>query len=217
MGVHDVTVGQFRAFVKETGYQTEAEKSGEGAYVLRQNFDWQLDAKANWQNPGLDQTDDHPVVCVSWNDAKAFCDWLSNKEGKTYALPTEAQWEYACRAGSRTKFFFGDDDQDLDQYAWHVADSEVKTHPVGQLKSNAWGLYDMHGNIWQWTADWFAADYYQKSCKEDPPGPMLGSTRVIRGGGGIAAGKEARAAFRSGDYVPSLRSTHLGFRVVLLR
>ena len=101
MGVHEVTVGQFRAFVKATGYKTEAEKGG-GAYRSVKDGKWAIDPKANWDNPGFEQTDEHPVVCVSWNDAKAFCDWLSEKEGKKYALPTEAQWEYSCRAGTTT-------------------------------------------------------------------------------------------------------------------
>jgi formylglycine-generating enzyme required for sulfatase activity len=217
MGAHDVTVGQFKAFVKETGHQTEAETSGEGAFVLHPNFEWKQDPRANWQSPGIEQTDDHPVVCVSWNDARAFCDWLSAKEGKTYTLPTEAQWEYACRAGSKTRFHFGDDNLELSQHAWYNEGSEMKTYPVGQLKPNAWGLYDLHGNIWQWTADWFAADYYQKSPREDPPGPSLGTTRVMRGGGGFTNLAAARAAFRYGEYAPSIRSTHVGFRVVLLR
>ena len=94
------------------------------------------------------------MVCVSWNDANAFCDWLSEKEGKKYTLPTEAQWEYACRAGSSTKFFFGDDDRELGQYAWYNANSKGKPHPVGQKKPNAWGLYDLEGNVSEWTADW---------------------------------------------------------------
>jgi len=217
IGAHDVTVGQFKAFVQEKGYRTEAETSGEGAYVLLPNFEWKLDPKANWQNPGFEQTENHPVVCVSWNDAKAFCEWLSAKEGKTYALPTEAQWEYACRAGSKTKFHFGDDGDELAKYAWQNENSEMKTHPVGELKANAWGLYDMHGNVWQWVADWFAADYYQKSPREDPRGPSLGSARAMRGGGALSSTSAARAAYRYGDYSPSIRSTHVGFRVVLSR
>jgi formylglycine-generating enzyme required for sulfatase activity len=111
MGVHDVTVGQFKAFVKVKNYQTEAEL-GDGARRFFPNGGWKIDPNANWQNPGFEQTDEHPVVCVSWNDARAFCEWLSAKEGKHYALPTEAQWEYGCRAGSQTKFYFGDDDQE---------------------------------------------------------------------------------------------------------
>jgi formylglycine-generating enzyme required for sulfatase activity len=156
------------------------------------------------------------VVCVSWNDARAFCDWLSAKEGKTYALPTEAQWEYACRAGSKTRFHFGDGNLEMEQYGRYNVDSEMKTHAVGQLKPNAWGLYDMHGNIWHWAADWYAADYYQKSPGEDPPGPSQGSARVLRGGGGFSNAAASRAAFRS-CYAPSIRGTNVGFRVVLLR
>src|SRR5262249_33379529 len=100
MGVCPVTVGQFKVFVKERQYRTEAESSGLGARVF-QGDAWVTDANASWQSPGFEQTDDHPVVCVSWHDARAFCDWLSRKERKVYALPTEAQWEFACRAGTR--------------------------------------------------------------------------------------------------------------------
>jgi formylglycine-generating enzyme required for sulfatase activity len=217
MGACEVTVGQFKAFVSDTGYQTEAEKSDQAALVVRPDFGLEPDPKVNWRSPGLEQTDDHPVVCVSWNDARAFCDWLSKKEGRTYDLPTEAQWEYACRAGSKTRFHFRDD-EDIAQYAWqNVTDPVMKTHPVGQLKPNAWGLYDMHGNIWQWTADWFAADYYQRSPREDPPGPTLGNARVMRGGGGFTNLAAARSAFRYGFIAPTRGSTTVGFRVVLLR
>ncbi len=99
LGVHEVTVGQFREFVVDTGYKTEAERDGEGSWGITPTGKFERDAKHNWKAPGFDQTDDHPVVDVSWNDAKAFCDWLSKKEKRTYRLPTEAEWEYACRAG----------------------------------------------------------------------------------------------------------------------
>ena len=215
MGVYQVTVGQFKAFVSDTGYQTEAEKSGQGALVVGPDFNYQLDPKANWQSPGLEQTDDHPAVCISWNDAKAFCDWLGKKEGRTYALPTEAQREYACRAGSKTRFHFRDDEE-VAQYAWQNVEPVMKTHPVGRLKPNARGLYDMHGNIWEWTADWYADDYYQKSPREDPPGPGLSNARVMRGGGGFTNLAAARSAFRS-CLEPAMSRTNGGFRVVLLR
>jgi formylglycine-generating enzyme required for sulfatase activity/serine/threonine protein kinase len=170
MSVYDVTVGQFKVFSKETGYLTDAEK-GIGDPRLFPDGTWKNDPEATWLNPGFEQTDDHPVVCVSWNDANAFCSWLSDKEGKKYDLPTEAQWEYACRAGSQTKFYFGNDDDKLDQYGWYIANSQNQAHPVGQKKPNAWGLYDMHGNVWQWIANYYLPDYYQKSPREDPPGP----------------------------------------------
>ncbi len=224
MGVCDVTVGQFKAFVKETSYRTEAERGlglDNGAFrpypVLNNVF--RYDAQINWRNPGFEQTDDYPVVCVSWNDAKAFCDWLSDKEGKKYALPTEAQWEYSCRAGSRTRFSFGDDDQELGQYAWYNDRSRGKPHPVGQKRPNAWGLYDLEGNVSQWTADWYTADYYQKSPQEDPPGPGAGAggTRVLRGGNWWDVANYSRAAHRNGDFWhPWQSSTNIGFRVVLL-
>ena len=106
-------------------------------------------------NPGFDpynQTDNDPVVEVTWNDAVRFCPWLSRKEGKTYELPTEAEWEYACRAGTKTAYSFGDDLMRLDDYAWYDGNSGGHTHPVGQKKPNSWGLYDMAGNVWQWCA-----------------------------------------------------------------
>ena len=214
MGVYDVTVGQFKEFLKETGYLTEAEK-GSGALRLFPDGNWKNDPEANWRNPGFVQTDDHPVVCVSWNDAGAFCNWLSDKEGKKYGLPTEAQWEYSCRAGSRTKFYFGDNDR-LDQYVWYLANSEDQTHPVGQKKPNAWSLYDMHGNVWQWTADRFAGDYYQHSPREDPLGPSAGPWHLIRGGGWheMVSGDDVR---QIGGTPPWDRSSHVGFRVVRLR
>ena len=120
---------------------------------------------------GFEQTDEHPVVNVSWNDALAFCRWLSKKEGKICRLPTEAEWEYACRAGSTTRYCFGDDASDLGEYAWYGANSDRKTHPVGTKKPNAWGLYDMHGNAWEWCADGYDAEYYEKSPTDDPTGP----------------------------------------------
>jgi formylglycine-generating enzyme required for sulfatase activity len=213
LGVHHVTVGQFKSFATEKAYQTEAEKGG-GAERRVSDTGNKWDLQANWQSPGFEQTDDHPVVCVSWNDARAFCDWLSAKEGKQFVLPTEAQWEYACRAGSRKKFFFGDDEQALTQHAWYGANSERKTHPVGQKKPNAWGLYDIHGNASNWTADWYAADYYQKSPKEDPAGPGAGTWRVVRGGNWSDEARSLRAARRSGIFPPSYRGTFGGFRVV---
>ena len=174
LGAYPVTVGQFKAFVKETKYQTDAEKTGEGS-AFYSGGKWQWDPKRTWRTPPFVQTDDEPVVCVSWADAMAFCAWLNKKEGKPYALPSEAQWEYACRAGSRTSLFFGDDDRQLAQYAWCLSNSDKRTHPVGLLKPNAWGLYDMAGNVFELTADWYDKDYYKISPTEDPPGAGAGA------------------------------------------
>ena len=145
-------------------------------------------------------SDDLPVESVSWFDAIAFCNRLSEREKRTpfyringtevtvlggdgYRLPTEAEWEYACRAGSATLYPFGDNASALGEFAWYDKNSENKTHPVGQKSPNAWGLHDMLGNVWEWCADWYEAKYYASSPPADPPGASGASYRVIRGGG----------------------------------
>ncbi len=128
------------------------------------------------------QTDDDPVVEVTWNDAGKFCEWLSKKEGKPCELPTEAEWEYACRAGTTTAFSFGDDPKALGDYAWYANNSGNHTHPVGVKAPNPWGLYDMHGDVWQWCADNYDKDYYAKSPIKDPKDTNSGQSRVLRGG-----------------------------------
>ena len=140
MGVYPVTRGQFAAFVEDVVYQTEAEQDGD---------------VRTWQRPGFGQTDDDPVVCISWNDAGWFCDWLGKKEKKAYRLPTEAEWEYACRAGTTTAYFFGDDPKIVADYAWYGKNSQDRTHPVGGKMPNPWGLYDMAGNVSEWCLDKF--------------------------------------------------------------
>ena len=129
---------------------------------------------------------DYPAVYVSWDDAVAYCKKLSEKEGKTYRLPTEAQWEYACRAGTETAWSFGNDEKALGDYAWYEENAfsagEQYAHQVGLKKPNAFGLYDMHGNVWEWCHDYYGEDYYQQSPEKDPTGPASGSSRVLRGG-----------------------------------
>jgi formylglycine-generating enzyme required for sulfatase activity/serine/threonine protein kinase/predicted esterase len=218
MAIHDVTVGQFAAFVKEANYQTEPEKNGGAIGLFPDSPSPRSDPRVNWKDPLFEQGDDHPVVCVSWNDARAFCDWLSAREGKHYALPTEAQWEYACRAGSRSTFSFGNDDQELSQHAWHLENADLRTHPVGQKKPNAWGLYDMHGLIWQWTADWYASHYYREALRDDPPGPIFGAVPVQRGGSWFHGPQLCRSAARRAPSwaPPSAAASSMGFRVVLI-
>ena len=209
LGRHEVTRGQFRQFVEETGYKTEPERDGNGGHGSLDGK-WVQDPRFVWSaDPGFPQTDDHPVVEVFWNDAKAFCQWLSKKQGVTYDLPTEAQWEYACRAGTTTAWHCGDSDTTLQEYAWF---SGRGTHPVGQLKSNAWGLYDMHGNAREWCADWLATDYYAQSPANDPSGPTAGSLRVIRGGGWEHHAGACRSAFRLRG-PPRYADYNVGFRV----
>ena len=162
-------------------------------------------------NPSEFKGAQNPVECVSWGDAVEFCRRLSQKTGKTIRLPTEAEWEYACRAGSKTRFSYGDDDEKLGDYAWYHINSENKTHPVGQKKPNAWGLYDMHGNVLEWCADWFAHSYVNAK-NQDPQGPDSGTVRVLRGGYWDYYAMDCRSAYR-GRIAPGYRHHSIGFRV----
>jgi formylglycine-generating enzyme len=231
LGTYPVTRGQFRQFVEDAGYKTDAEKNVGFKGAFAANTDTEklaADEKCSWRNTGFPQSDEHPVVCVSWNDAVAFCQWLSRKEGKTYRLPTEAEWEYACRAGTTTRYYSGDDPETLPQVG-NVADATLKakfpkwktirasdgyvfTAPVGQFRPNAFGLYDMHGNALQWCADRFGAEYYSASPVDDPTGPDSGDLRVFRGGSWYGGPGFDRSADRGGK-APFDRNTFRGFRV----
>ena len=151
-----------------------------------------------------------PVEKVSWEEAVEFCRKLSAKEGRTYRLPTEAEWEYACRAGSQTKWCFGDNGSMLGEYAWYDDNSANTTRPVGEKKPNAWGLYDMYGNVWEWCSDWYGA--YQSTAVDDPTGAGAGLLRVDRGGGWGSDARGCRSADRHVG-TPGDRSDYLGFRV----
>ncbi len=161
----------------------------------------------------------HPVVNMSWKDAVQFCKWLSKKENKTYELPTEAEWEYSCRAGTTTAYYFGDDPKDLDSYAWYQGNSEHHSHPVGGKKPNPWGLYDMSGNVWEWCADGFNVyeyGYIKDPKYEDAGGRLLrGGGRVLRGGSWYDDPSGCRSATRYNEGRGSIRYDFHGFRVVL--
>ena len=165
------------------------------------------------KNPSSFKGPTNPVNTVSWNDATIFCKKLSEKTGRKVRLPTEAEWEYACRAGTRTGFSFGGNDTDLRDYAWYAANSNEKVHPVGQKRSNAWGLHDMHGNVWEWCSDYYA-DSYVSAKNTDPKGPTSGSDRVLRSGSWYDSLEECRSASRDHEG-PSNPSFNYGFRVVL--
>ena len=159
-----------------------------------------------------------PVEMVSWDDCQKFLNKLSAKSGnhrRKFRLPTEAQWEYACRAGSATCYYFGDGESALGEYAWHNANSDSRTHPVGEKKPNAWGLYDMHGNVWQWCEDWFDDNFYKGTPVDDPAGPSAGSDRVSRGGSWSYTAKFCRSASRNGNGLDNCNN-NLGFRVSLV-
>jgi sulfatase modifying factor 1 len=198
LGTTEVTVGQFRRFVDASGYKTDAERNGNGyGWNAAESTDEQ-DPKYTWRSPGFAQGDDHPVVLVSHNDGLALCDWLKTQEGATYRLPTEAEWEYACRSGGKGVSGSGDDEAELDRVAWYGAKSGIGTHPVGKKQGNAFGLYDMLGNAWEWCGDWYDSDYYAKlpSPVTDPAGPSGGSYRVSRGGSWGDGAEYCRAAYR---------------------
>ena len=173
--------------------------------------------QAQWRtimrkNPSRFQGEDHPVENVSWEDVQEFIRWLNAREGgKRYRLPTEAEWEYAARAGAMTTYSFGADESQLGAYAWYVVNSGGTTHPVGQLRPNAWGLYDMHGNVWEWVQDWYGA--YAAGSVTDPQGPLTGSGRVHRGGAWGTAARSCRVSVRD-NTAPRSRLASLGFRLL---
>lgn len=235
MGVHEVTNGQFRAFVEATGYETEAERDVGGGFGIDfERAEVVQDPKHTWQDPGFPDFEpgpDHPVLMISWEDAEAFCRWLSKKEGRTYRLPTEAEWEYAARGGTRTPWWTGDDPRTL-QEAANTADRALLARvpmatwagewddgfpflaPVGSFSPNPFGLHDMTGNVWEWCHDWYRSDYYRSSPKADPKGPEIGSFRTIRGGGWFNDARQNRSAQRI-YFNPTFRYCLLsGFRVV---
>ena len=165
------------------------------------------------KNPSQFKGTQNPVETVSWNEATEFCKKVSQKTGKTVRLPTEAQWEYACRAGTKTRFSFGGDAEDLGNYAWYDGNSDRATHPVGQKIPNDFALYDMLGNVWQWCADWSSEDY-SEAKGTDPTGPASGAARVLRGGCWNVGPQACRSACRGGNG-PVGRNYYNGFRVVV--
>lgn len=154
-----------------------------------------------------------PVENVSWDDAQDYINKLSEKTGKKYRLPTEAEWEYAARSGGKKEKWSGTSNFDeLEDYAWFLDNSGKKTHPVGKKKPNGLGLYDMSGNVWEWVKDGYDQAYYKKSPKVNPRGPESGASRVRRGGGWVSVPGNVRAAIRAGDD-PDVGFSYLGFRL----
>jgi formylglycine-generating enzyme required for sulfatase activity len=148
-----------------------------------------------------------PVVEVSWLDAQEYANRMHFK------LPTEAQWEYACRAGTTTEYCFGDNSELLDAYAWCWKNAGRKTHQAGEKKPNKWGLYDMHGNVWEWCSDWSDKTYYSKSLIVNPSGPESGTYRIVRGGSGWVISMDGFCSAHRGNIIPNVRSGNCGFRV----
>jgi sulfatase modifying factor 1 len=156
-----------------------------------------------------------PVERVTWDDSQRFIGQLNSKSGKTFRLPTEAEWEYAARDGGRQKRYAGTSDEDsLPNFAWHQVNSNRQTHMVGTKKPNRLGLYDMSGNVWEWCSDWYDSSYYANSLRNNPQGPSAGVYRVIRGGEWELPGRLARTTYREAAK-PNTRRSDIGFRLAL--
>jgi formylglycine-generating enzyme required for sulfatase activity len=259
IGVTEVTVGQFRAFVTATNYKTDAERNGGalGCFPAEKNYvdRFHKSPEVTWKSPGFPQSDDHPVVAISWNDAQKFCEWLSKVEKAQYRLPSEAEWEFACRAGRKTWYSWGEDPNDAYEHA-NVADGTLEaaqpkttqfqrairlgadqgdgavfTAKAASYKSNSWGLYDMHGNVWEWCQDRWSADLYeryfdgiprQKRSEVVVRDPLFldkadqhqyGDWRIMRGGAWTCAPAAVRCSIRT--FAEAGDSTvYTGFRVV---
>lgn len=241
MGKHTITLALFAEFIAATGYQSDADKDG-GSYVWN-NGSSEKQAGVNWHCDveGKLQTDfQHPVIHVSWNDAINFCNYWNEKSGfkpsydakgnllntegeiitdigKVYGFrsPSEAEWEYACRAGTSTLYYTGDQlSPEQANFNEHLGDTQA----VGSYAPNPWGLYDMHGNVWEWCQDVFDADFYKKCEKQgqvsNPLNVQNGTSRVIRGGSWFLHTQLCRSTNRY-DYPTSIRNNFVGFRVVL--
>ncbi|WP_206028409.1 formylglycine-generating enzyme family protein [Thalassoroseus pseudoceratinae] len=255
----EVTVAQFRKFVEATNHKTDAEKNGGALGCFPDERDYvdrfHKSPEITWRTPGFEQSDEHPVVCVSWNDANAFCQWLSKEDGQKYRLPSEAEWEYACRAGKSTWYSWGED-PDLAYEHGNVADGALEaaqpkttqyqravrlgadegdgvvfTAKVGSYRPNPWGLFDMHGNVWEWCQDRWASDEYERYFDGVPrqkrkdvvvTDPVFlekteqhefGDWRSIRGGGWTCAPAAVRCSIRT--FAEAADATvYTGFRIV---
>lgn len=216
LGTTPVTVGQFRRFVTATNYKTEAESGPSGGYGVV-NGELVQQPQFNWKNPGYDQTDEHPVTIVTFADASAFLKWLSSKSERTMVLPTEAQWEYACRAGSTSRFYNGDDDAAMDAIGWSQENAPSSPMPVKQKQQNAFGLYDMSGNVYEWCQDVY--NLYPADSVSDPlqmqgqPGEKV--RNVLRGGSWMRFPKRCRSAARY-RATAGTRNAENGFRVATM-
>lgn len=202
VGATEVTVGQFRQFVKETGYQPKDIPENEADVPL-------------WVKPATNSSEELPATRVTWHEARRFCRWLSEKEGIEYALPTEAQWEFACRAGVPEIWSFGDDRSEVAEYAWFGLGYHDLPKPVGTKKPNGFGLFDMHGNAHEWVEDWHQRDFFVESPILDPVCTKPGVGRVCRGGWWWDSADLIRSASRSYN-MPDVRYPGNGFRVAIV-
>ena len=222
---HEVTVAEFASFIKATGYHTDAEQFGWSGVFNLKTGEWERVDGANWQHPDGPQSEaapNEPVCQVSWSDAAAYALWAGKR------LPTEAEWEYAARGGLVGKrYAWGDDLRPLGRVVANWWQGQFPEHntgedgfigraPVKSFQPNGYGVYDVAGNVWEWCADWYADDYYQRARRDNPVGPTAGTERVIRGGSWMCAENfctNYRVAARS-HATPDTGLNNLGFRCV---
>lgn len=228
MSATEVTIGQFQQFVEATNYVTLADTRGGDSFNSEQGTQGRT-----WRAPSYPVTEEHPATQVAWAEAAAFCNWLCQHEklppsyaedardgwillpGATgYRLPSEAQWEYACRAGTITQYSFGDDPKNLAEFGWYNKNTRNSARSVGLKQPNAFGLYDMHGNVWEWCGDWMDDKWFAVSPTSDPLGPPAGALHAVRGGSWYDTVSCFRSAFRRDLAGPLFRGNAVGFRVV---
>jgi formylglycine-generating enzyme required for sulfatase activity len=229
LGRFEVTVEQFTRFVQQSGYRATAEFAG-GAWDLTEELKQEWEKGLTWRKSGYNQLPSAPVVLVSWDDTQAYCRWLSEATGRVFRLPTEAEWEYACRGGSTGAFQWGNEVKDGEGWlngadeklrskrpewrAFPFSDGSVYTAKVGSYRGNVWGLHDMHGNVWEWCQDWHSPEYYATSPEADPFNGEMDRFHVVRGGSWLCYPGFCRSAVRR-KFAPEYTTCDLGFRVVM--
>jgi formylglycine-generating enzyme required for sulfatase activity/transglutaminase-like putative cysteine protease len=220
IGKTEVTFHMFSVFVEQTNYLTDAEREGH-CWGIDKEGNWNNVTGRSWKHLSFTQQGDHPVVCVSWHDVQAFIQWLNQQSSGGFRLLTEAEWEYAARSrGQRRQYATqtGELNRTLANYGAEqccepdASDGHVYTASVGSYPANNIGVYDLSGNVWEWTADWYDEHYYTYSPQENPQGPMSGKYRIIRGGSWNIPKRFSRCSNRR-QYEPGLRHVNIGFRL----
>jgi formylglycine-generating enzyme required for sulfatase activity len=217
LGKYEVTFSEFKAFVDSTGYLTDAEQPD--SVNMKQGLPPRGKNNGTWKmftnNIPVTMSDSmRPVGNVSWNDAVAYCNWLSKETGKKFRLPTEAEWEYASKGGAKSKNFKFSGGNILGEVAWFTDNSEGRSHTIGKKMANELDIYDMTGNIAEWCYDWYGDTYFKTSPEENPMGPERGSNRALRGGSWASTENRLRASYRNSDF-PYASSLGFGFRLAI--